>query len=992
MATGVITSMAACGVAAAPADGVGRTSEAIKIGAPTPTPIVPAPTPIVPETPSLIPPAGCVHAPPSPVVGPAPTASTIHDGDPLRFPAPISSPETALDTFATRANAALMAGACRRAADGHRGIDTGIGEGFSSNALAMIAYDGACPDDALPTDQAVANRRALANQALASLQTNGELLGTTIEKGDNGDDNGRAGDLDSAFKDLLPLMFPPLRDQLTCEAYTNVLSILSAATGPHSNSIYQVHIRGIDVYTTTQFLLDPIDSLLQVAGLSNLSLLQSADADESENHIFLIESSRYLTNQLFKDQDPTNASYDNSKDGFHDWMLWQLQSVLKHDFQEFNAKPYQRYTLTAVQNLADFAAEDDVRLAARMVLDFSSAKFAVSSSHLRRNSPFRRRIEEDDHWYLGPNSDEQACRFLLYSGMTDVLAVSTDGLQQRLAFGCDKISRQAISSYRVPALILDLAMNKKTPYLQTFAGGTNDFHNAPGGLEVYDNEGTFMIASGGVPVGSGLQLHVHTVWPAPDFDIGTTSDGDVGLTVPTVLLSNDPFAMTNDREALVRLDTLAGDSGPDVYRQHHHPNICVTRGFACGTTPIIPDWLCAIGECNVPKTLWSFVPIPGATGPVGYVAVARYTPTLNVGEPIGFFEAVPATMFATLDAFKTAVMNENGDGTQLFAESQDFPGDPTGTPNTTTHVHYTRMDGTKVSFDYHMAGTSSANALLHPFVDDFRRYPVVTSDTASQLDANTDNWGLASGPVQSSGHNGLITVTSSTYGTCTLDFSNLASGPQRSGCDYRVPPPVTPSIFGWVSMQVNPATANVFPSDAYVASSDNVNGLQHACRAAYGGGVHVGHAKNGGCQFGYGGVGVTSNTFDLLTYDATYGAALVPQWVSEQNGALPASDSSGSGKGPVAGGHEADGTVQYVCRGDFGQYNLDEAAGKTVGDGCNVEYNGAELHLTAYQVLSVVDAPAGVDAGAGGGGGGAGGTGGTAGGGGKPCGGKVCEM
>ena len=80
-----------------------------------------------------------------------------------------------------------------------------------------------------------------------------------------------------------------------------------------------------------------------------------------------------------------------------DVILRMLNGYLTQDFIEYNARNYQDYTITALLNLASYAYDDRVRLAARMVLDYVSAKMAVSSENLRRSAPYRRR-NEDEHY------------------------------------------------------------------------------------------------------------------------------------------------------------------------------------------------------------------------------------------------------------------------------------------------------------------------------------------------------------------------------------------------------------------------------------------------------------------------------------------------------------------------------------------------------------------------------------------------------------------
>jgi hypothetical protein len=93
-----------------------------------------------------------------------------------------------------------------------------------------------------------------------------------------------------------------------------------------------------------------------------------------------------------------------------------MHNIISTDFFEYNSKPYQAYALDAMENLYDFAADPVLATGARTVLDFAAAKFLVSSSLLRRNSPYRRRQDQDGNFYTGSAMDGQLCRFALYSG------------------------------------------------------------------------------------------------------------------------------------------------------------------------------------------------------------------------------------------------------------------------------------------------------------------------------------------------------------------------------------------------------------------------------------------------------------------------------------------------------------------------------------------------------------------------------------------------
>jgi hypothetical protein len=66
---------------------------------------------------------------------------------------------------------------------------------------------------------------------------------------------------------------------------------------------------------------------------------------ESENHILMTESSRYLTNQLIAEDatrkgQPIPSDNDNDANGMNDWFLGHLQGFMQNDFYEYNARPY----------------------------------------------------------------------------------------------------------------------------------------------------------------------------------------------------------------------------------------------------------------------------------------------------------------------------------------------------------------------------------------------------------------------------------------------------------------------------------------------------------------------------------------------------------------------------------------------------------------------------------------------------------------------------
>jgi len=430
-----------------------------------------------------------------------------------------------------------------------------------------------------------------------------------------------------------------------------------------------------------------------------------------------------------------------------DWILQNLQGIMKTDFHEYNSNAYAGYTLGAIQNLAEFAKDGDVRVAAKMVLDWSAAKFATSSSWARRTSPFRRRGDHDGPHYSGlippacePNQvncagsynwenswegDTYACAFPLYSGQTAMYP------HESLP-SCSTLVRRAVGKYRIHPLILDLGMRKDIPYTQKFAGGPNYLAStAEGTGEIYDNEGDFMIAAGGMAANYGLGAPVY--W-GPFFvkTIYAGGENNVGYTVPTVLLPNGPLnEMVESRDNLIRFQGFG---------KFNDSSLCVSHGFACGVNPTIPDYLCQ-GNCDDGD--WSFVRVPAV---LGYTYVAM----LGRNQLFGMFEAVPSSTFHDdFDAFKNGVKNLNPGNGNIVTAAMTMTG------------HYVRVDGSTVDFQ---------TDLTQPFITgSFSR--IISENAGDPAPGDFHHWNLADGPIQSDGHSGYIELVSPHFsGKCIIDM------------------------------------------------------------------------------------------------------------------------------------------------------------------------------------------------------------------------------
>lgn len=302
---------------------------------------------------------------------------------------------------------------------------------------------------------------------------------------------------------------------------------------------------------------------------------------ESENHILMTESSRYLTNQL-RESAPGHA---NRANGFDDWMLRHLSRFLRGHFEEYNARPYQGYTVEALSNLHSFADSEPVALGAQLVLDYLSAVFAVQSNGLRRHGPFRRQARHANT-PITHDHDTETARFALLAGNYQYLPGG------KVPYGEHFMLSAAVGRYRVPDSILDLMVRKdRGPYYQRF------HHD---GVELYASSPSFLVSAGGVFV--------------RHFKFGSAEQHGWARAT-TVIPSRDPGS---DTRAWLR---VLGTHAPELRN-----NSCVAPNFACGVNLEIPASIPA--SCRLRDGAFEFLDFSARRCPLqlGFYVAARIAP------------------------------------------------------------------------------------------------------------------------------------------------------------------------------------------------------------------------------------------------------------------------------------------------------------------------------------------------------------------------------
>jgi hypothetical protein len=458
---------------------------------------------------------------------------------------------------------------------------------------------------------------------------------------------------------------------------------------------------------------------------------------ESENHRLLIESSRYLTNQLwFKRTGARMYNNARNRDGavpsMDHYLLETLQRLLQRDFVEYNSKPYQRYSFAAIQNLADYAENRKVKLAARMVLDYLSAKVAVSTADARRLVPYRRKLSYNTPDLFERHSDPLKWRFLVYTAPT-LATGELDEAPHIVTLGAaTEIVLAAATDYQPPKLVLDLMVNQAhRSFYQRFR------HD---GAEIYSSEPDFLITAGGVPAPRAYKL------------IGRGKRDDIGVVQSTFLMPTGQFRNVTQ---MIRFQGIDDERG-----------LCVAPGFACGRNTVVPDIYKPTNRRDAPEPCW--LSRPGITfidfasphcKDLDHREFGFYAAVFGHAGRFGFFEAVPKGKLGgkRLSEFADLTLRRNAGRTY-------------GAKRTNT---YTAWGGNTIRFDIR-----AKNPILSTGIRTLDAHP-----------KNFDKWRLVSGSILNSDGQGSRKAAPATFirirnpfmgETLRLDFGDPFN-PKRSG-------------------------------------------------------------------------------------------------------------------------------------------------------------------------------------------------------------------
>jgi hypothetical protein len=526
-----------------------------------------------------------------------------------------------------------------------------------------------------------------------------------------------------------------------------------------------------------------IGTITAASGVFNFTI------PETENHLLMVETSRYLKNQIIIDELPDHSHIGALKDeqaSVKEWLMHYMSGIMRHDFSEYNARPYQRYSHVALLNLVDFAEDPALRNAAAMALEYTMAKFAVGSRDGVRVVPYRRRVDNMNNnqnmvEFGGEGTDFSVLMMQYFAGLSHHLPVIRsqevdDGphvalhdaaIQRGLYYGNAKVMIYPASSTFAPAdAILDLAIDKSTTYFQRV------HHDA---IEIYANIPGVTLSAGGVTAPPGRQLLLD------DKNIGiggqlTDDRGGPGTGVPTSLIFEGAPQPNLPVNRLTRMgfegaiteignvDNTGFGAGGRTYDR----NACVWFGFACGFNYRDDDGISArcfaLGLDNAPAQ-WSFIKSTNCSllaNAKSTTFIARYLLNCNgdhecpKGRQFGFIEVVDATADpsdAHFDAFRRTVVASN----------------PSVFPNNDTSSAAIDKEG--------IYKTSSGVSIRFKITGDASR---VTQSFGGINVPDISDWPFLDGDVLNSKGDGVVTfMNPNTKQSILWDFSD-ANSPKRS--------------------------------------------------------------------------------------------------------------------------------------------------------------------------------------------------------------------
>jgi hypothetical protein len=203
---------------------------------------------------------------------------------------------------------------------------------------------------------------------------------------------------------------------------------------------------------------------------------------DSENHVLMSESSRYLKNQWLWENGNKSPEYDNRNNGVEEGLKVFLKELYTYGVYEFNSDPYLGYTYSSLLNLNAFAV-GEVKDLATKILDIINWQYALNSYKFKHFPPYRRLFKNVFSKEIC--SDYHSVMMLVWASFQN------DSLIIDITQGKHVALWASMLPYRPADKVMEWTLNKPNAYFVKMGHGYN---SCP---EICSGDKSYLLTAGG---------------------------------------------------------------------------------------------------------------------------------------------------------------------------------------------------------------------------------------------------------------------------------------------------------------------------------------------------------------------------------------------------------------------------------------------------------------------------------------------------------------
>ncbi len=225
-----------------------------------------------------------------------------------------------------------------------------------------------------------------------------------------------------------------------------------------------------------------VNNILTIEGDGFTRNVPFTGFQDSENHVLMAESARYLKNQWLRENGNKSPEYDNKNNGVEAGLKEYLKEIYTYGVYEFNSDPYLGYTYSSLLNLNAFAT-GEVQEFATKILDIINWQYALNSYKFKHFPPYRRLFK--DSFSKEIVSDYHSVMLMVWASLQN------DSLKIDITQGKHVALWAAMLPYRPADKVMEWTLNKPNAYFVKMGHGYN---SCP---EICSGDKSYLLSAGG---------------------------------------------------------------------------------------------------------------------------------------------------------------------------------------------------------------------------------------------------------------------------------------------------------------------------------------------------------------------------------------------------------------------------------------------------------------------------------------------------------------